>query len=64
MARKDELLVLLERFGSCGCKERRETQQYGDAGAGRKPGGRFSVCEIEADQHGLDIPKKDDANDP
>lgn len=56
--RKTVVKELAKRFGGCGCKDRCEMEQYGDDGNDRKPRGRFSVCEVEADHLGVKIPKR------
>lgn len=33
-------------------------EQYGEQGRDQKPNGRFSVCEAEAMDLGVEIPKK------
>jgi hypothetical protein len=57
VTRKEELQVLLKRFGSCRCTEACPMEQYGEDGADDKPRGRFSVCELEADRCGLLLPE-------
>ena len=52
-----ELEALARRFGGCGCKDRCPLEQYGESGTDQKPNGMFSVCEIEADQRGVTIPR-------
>jgi hypothetical protein len=55
---REQVEALAKRFGGCGCKDRCEMEQYGEAGADRKPRGRFSVCEVEAEQRDVKIPRK------
>jgi hypothetical protein len=57
VTRKDELQVLLKRFGSCRCTEACPMEQYGENGADDKPRGRFAVCELEADMWRLLLPE-------
>ena len=58
--RKEQLQILLGRFGTCGCKDRCQVQEHVDENARNKPNGRFSVCELEADEHGIEIPTKEE----
>lgn len=61
---KAELQVLASRFGGCGCKQQCAREQYSREEAGdRKPRGRFTVCEIQADELGICIPGRDAGND-
>lgn len=57
--RKTVVKELAKRFGGCGCKDRCEMEQYGEGGNARKPRGRYSVCEREADRLGVEITKKE-----
>lgn len=58
--RKTIVKELAKRFGGCGCKERCEVEQYGEDGMDRKPRGRFSVCELEADRLGVEVPERNE----
>jgi hypothetical protein len=56
--RKTVVETLAKHFGGCGCKTRCEREQAcGDDGEwmDSKPNGRFSVCEIEADDLGVTL---------
>lgn len=54
---KEELQLLLKRFGKCGCKDRCMLEQFGESGADRKPRGRFSVCELVVEKQRLESRK-------
>lgn len=56
--RKQQLRILALRFGGCGCKNGCQIEQYADESMQDKPNGRFSVCELEADEHGIPLPGK------
>lgn len=54
---KAELQVLATKFGGCGCKHSCAREQYSREEVGEhKPRGRFTVCEIQADELGINIP--------
>lgn len=59
MKRKQQLEVLAARFGFCGCKDRCQWE-HGENGNDSKPRGRSSVCELEAEQLGIEMPDKED----
>jgi len=56
--RKELLKELARRFGGCGCKDACQVEQFGEDGNNRKPCGRFSVCEVEADKLRVMVPKR------
>lgn len=56
---KSTMQELANRFGGCGCKDRCEMEQFGEAGVDRKPRGRLSVCEVDAEILGLKMPKQE-----
>ena len=61
--RKTVVETLAKNFGGCGCKHRCEREQScGDdeEWMANKPNGRFSVCEIEAEDLGVKVPKQND----
>lgn len=53
---KKQMKVLLARFGTCRCDKTCQVEQYADESMRDKPGGRYSVCEIEAEKNGLPLP--------
>lgn len=57
---KAELKVLANKFGGCGCKHACAREQYSrEEAPDHKPRGRFTVCEIQADELGIDLPGRD-----
>lgn len=56
--KKKMLKILAVRFGFCGCRLRCQMEKYGENGNESKPRGRYSVCELEADQHDIPVPEK------
>lgn len=62
--KKRNMEVLARHFGGCGCKGRCEREQRcgdDDRWLDRKPRGRFSVCEIEAEELEVRLTVKEDA---
>lgn len=65
MTRKKELMTLIARFDFCRCTKHCQREQYADEAMQDKPGGRYSVCEIEAGDHDITVPQPDDeASEP
>jgi hypothetical protein len=56
--REHQVRILARKFGFCGCKHHCQLEQYGEEGNESKPRGRFSVCELEADKYGIEVPEK------
>jgi hypothetical protein len=63
--RKTVCTTMLKHFGTCKCDNACAREQYSDeAEVGEaKPGGRFSVCEIEAEKLGIWTPPEEEADD-
>jgi hypothetical protein len=62
--RKTVCTTLLEHFGTCKCTNSCAREQYVEEEAGEhKPGGRYSVCEIEAEKLGIWTPPEEEADD-
>lgn len=57
---KEQMKVLLTNFGTCRCDKACQVEQYSDESMRDKPGGRYSVCEIEAEKNGLKIPPREE----
>lgn len=55
-----KLETLLAHFGTCGCKHHCAKEQYADENDQNeaKPNGRYSICEIEAEDCGIQIHKE------
>lgn len=58
--RKTVVETLAKNFGGCGCKTHCEREQGGEGEEWmeRKPNGRHTACEIEAEDLGVKVPKK------
>ena len=60
--RKKVCTKLLSQFGTCECKRHCAREQYTPEEAGEhKPRGRYSVCEIEAQDLGIWQPPEEAA---
>lgn len=57
---KQELEVLMQHFGPCRCDGRCQVEQHADEEMQDKPGGIYSVCEIEAEKHGIPVPPREE----
>lgn len=58
---KNELEFMAKTFGGCGCKNHCAREQYTrDEAPEHKPNGRYSVCEVQADELGIAIPGKEE----
>lgn len=57
---KQKLETLMAHFGPCRCENACQVEQFSDERDRNKPGGRFSVCELDAEKHGIKIPKHED----
>lgn len=60
MDRKKQVELLLARFGTCGCKDHCQKEQYAaeEEANKNKPNGRFSQCEVECDKLRIPVPEK------
>lgn len=63
MTREEQQKILLEKFGTCGCKGHCEVEQYPEPSMQDKPGGRYSVCEVEAQDLGIWEPVEETTDD-
>lgn len=53
---KKQKQVLAKKFGGCGCKTHCAKEQFSvEQADDMKPMGRFTVCEIEAEELGLSL---------
>jgi hypothetical protein len=58
--RKTVCEALMKRFGPCRCASHCQVEQHADEDMQDKPGGRYSVCEIEAEKLGIPVPPSKD----
>lgn len=56
---KDELQVMASNFGGCGCKTHCAREQFSREEVGEnKPNGRYTACEVQADELGIEYKKE------
>lgn len=60
MTDKQKMEFMAKQFGFCRCKSACQVEQYADPDMQDKPGGRYSVCEVEADKCGIKVPAKEE----
>lgn len=60
MENKQKMETLMKHFGPCRCDGHCQVEQVSDESMREKPGGRYSVCEVEAEKHGIQVPPREE----